>query len=259
MGLVHGALRPCNVLVLEDGHVMLMDVELAGLRDARAPDGVIAAKPPAEYRSPEQIRRAPVSEKTDVYAFAVILYEMLCGVPPFRASTRESVLAKHLAETPEPMRLRRREVPGSIERIVAQALDKQPEQRPLIQDVINLLKVEASGARDKRVRVRRLFHRLNRWVERARSRRPPSDLERLNALVERQGLLRQSLVTKEHESEGLQGELGELRRSLGALQGELERLRGERIAMAGAISAVVDLVGQLQRPMDEIARRLRTR
>ena len=259
MGLVHGALRPCNVLVLEDGHVMLMDVELAGLRDARAPDGVIAAKPPAEYRSPEQIRRAPVSEKTDVYAFAVILYEMLCGVPPFRASTRESVLVKHLAETPEPMRLRRREVPGSVERIVAQALDKQPEQRPLIQDVINLLKVEASGARDKRVRVRRLFHRLNRWVERARSRRPPSDLERLNAPIERQGLLRQSLVAKEHESEGLQGELGELRRSLGALQGELERLRGERIAMAGAISAVVDLVGQLQRPMDEIARRLRTR
>jgi len=107
MGLVHGALRPCNVMVLEDGRVKLMDVELACLRDSESMKALVAAEPPAEYLAPEQIRQAPVTDKADVYAFAAILYEMLCGVPPFRAATREAILQKHLTEAPVPMRRRR--------------------------------------------------------------------------------------------------------------------------------------------------------
>jgi len=145
MGAVHGALRPRNVMVLEDGRVKLMDVELAGLRDAPATEGVLAAEPPAEYLSPEQIRRTPVTEKTDIYAFGVVLYEMLCGVPPFQAPTREVILAKHLTETPVPIRRRRHGVSASVERLVAQALDKKPEARPLMQDVLNGLWAGANG------------------------------------------------------------------------------------------------------------------
>ena len=145
MGAVHGALRPRNVMVLEDGRVKLMDVELAGLRDAPATEGVLAAEPPAEYLSPEQIRRTPVTEKTDIYAFGVVLYEMLCGVPPFQAPTREVILAKHLTETPVPIRRRRHGVSASVERLVAQALDKKPEARPLMQDVLNGLWADANG------------------------------------------------------------------------------------------------------------------
>ena len=145
MGLVHGALRPSNVMVLEDGRVKLMDLELAGLRDAQANEGLLAAEPPAEYLSPEQIRRAPATEKTDIYAFGVILYEMLCGVPPFQAPTRDAVLSKQLTETPTPMRRRRRAIPASVESAVALALYKQPELRPLMQDVLNRLWAEAHG------------------------------------------------------------------------------------------------------------------
>ena len=143
-GLIHGALRPRNVVVLKDGRVKLMDVELAGLRDAPAMEGVITAKPPAEYLSPEQICQAPVTEKTDIYAFAVIPYELLCGVPPFRAATSEAVLAKHLTETPVRMSLRRPAVPVAVERIVRRALDKQPEPRPFMPDVLNRLWAEAN-------------------------------------------------------------------------------------------------------------------
>ena len=145
MGAVHGALRPRNVMVLEDGRVKLMDVELAGLRDAPAMESILAAESPAEYLSPEQIRRAPVTEKTDIYAFGVVLYEMLCGVPPFQAPTREVILAKHLTETPVPIRRRRHGVSASVERLVAQALDKKPEARPLMQDVLNGLWADANG------------------------------------------------------------------------------------------------------------------
>src|SRR2546428_5835711 len=128
-----------------------MDLELAGLRDARPTDGSLVAKPSAEYLSPEQICRAPVTEKTDIYSFAVLLYEMLCGVPPFQAETRDAVLEKHLTEPPPPMRPRRA-VPASVESIVTQALDKQPELRPLMQDVLNGLWSDAHRPTNRRTR-----------------------------------------------------------------------------------------------------------
>src|SRR5205823_6664979 len=123
----------------------LMDVELIGVRDARALDGVINAEPPAEYLSPEQISRVPVTEKTDIYAFGVILYEMLCGVPPFRAATRAALLAEQQTETPVLLRRRRRAIPRGVEHIVMQALAKRPERRPLMPDLLDPLWAEAHG------------------------------------------------------------------------------------------------------------------
>jgi len=144
MGLVHGGLRPSNVMIGSDGHVTLMDVELTGVRAAQAVHGIMIDEPPPEYLSPEQIRQVLVTETTDIYAFAVILYEMLCGVPPFQGETREAVLAKHLTETPIPMRQRRRTVPVSLEAVVALALSKVPEPRPPIQTILNRLWEEAN-------------------------------------------------------------------------------------------------------------------
>ena len=139
MGLVHGALRPHNVMIRADGGVKLMDVELAGLRDAWAMRSISADEAPAEYLSPEQIRGLPATEESDVYAFAAILYEMLGGVPPFQAESRGAVLEKHLTATPVPMRRRRRSVPGSLEPVVALALSKPPNMRPSIQTLLNHL------------------------------------------------------------------------------------------------------------------------
>jgi len=145
MGLVHGALRPHNVMVRADGSVKLMDVELAGLRDAWVMRGISADESPSEYLAPEQIRGLSATETTDVYAFAVILYEMLCGVPPFQAETRGAVLEKHLTATPAPMRRRRRTVPRSLESVIALALSKPPNMRPSIQTLLNHLWEEANG------------------------------------------------------------------------------------------------------------------
>jgi serine/threonine-protein kinase len=145
LGFVHGAVRPRNVMVREDGGLKLMDVELIGLRDASKMKGVIAEESPSEYLSPEQISGLPATDATDVYAFATILYEMLCGKPPFQATTREAVLSKHLTETPAPMRRRRRTVPGSLETVVALALSKPPNMRPSIQNLLNLIWEEANG------------------------------------------------------------------------------------------------------------------
>src|SRR4029450_8485767 len=63
MGFIHGALCPRNVMVLEDGHVKLLDIELAGLRDQREVQSLVNAEPRAEYLSPEQIQKAPIKRK----------------------------------------------------------------------------------------------------------------------------------------------------------------------------------------------------
>lgn len=76
------------------------------------------------------------------------------------------------------------------------------------------------------------------------------------ALIEDRDRLRQTLEAREREREGLHGEVNELRRNLGSLQSELEGLRGERVAMAEAVGGVVGLLGQLQRPLDELGRQL---
>jgi len=77
------------------------------------------------------------------------------------------------------------------------------------------------------------------------------------ALIGERDRLRQSLEAREEECEQLRGELGAVRRDLAALQSALEGLRGERAAVVETFGEVVDLLGQLHRPMDEIARRLR--
>jgi serine/threonine protein kinase len=144
MGFVHGAINPRNVVVLEDGRVKLLDVELAGLRDAREIQ--------AEYLSPEQIENGPTTEKTDIYAFGVLLYELLGGAPPFQGPTRDAIFVKHLKDVPAPIHRRRDGVPASVARAVTLALSKQAEARPLMGDVLNLLWTGAHGPAPRRTR-----------------------------------------------------------------------------------------------------------
>ena len=140
LGRVHGAIRPRNVMVLADGRVKLMDIELAGLREATAlRDG----NAPAEYMAPEQVNGGLWTEKTDSYAFGLLVYDVFCGGPPFQGSSRDVVLAKQLREAPTPMR-RRRPVPASVESIVTQALEKDPDLRPWMDELLNGLWGETS-------------------------------------------------------------------------------------------------------------------
>src|SRR5436309_342 len=152
MGFIHGAIYPRNVMVLEDGHVKLLDVELAGIRDAREIQGLVNVDPQAEYLSPEQIQKGPVTEKTDIYAYGIVLYELLSGTPPFQGSTRDAIFTKHLKDAPIPIHRRRDGVPASVSRAVTLALYKQPEARPLMGDVLNLLWTGAHGPAPRRTR-----------------------------------------------------------------------------------------------------------
>jgi len=144
LGIVHAAVRPCNVRILPQGRLKLMDLEIAGLRGAPELHDQLSETAPADYLAPEQVRGAPLSDKTDVYAFGLTLYELLCGVPPFRNDSRDAVLSAQLDEAPPRMRRRRSGIPKGVQTLVSRALGKQPESRPFMSNLLNDLDDAAS-------------------------------------------------------------------------------------------------------------------
>jgi serine/threonine protein kinase len=91
--------------------------------------------------APETIREGEYSERSDLYAWGIVLYEMLHGQPPFNAKTGDALKYKHVNEPPKPLRELRPEVPVALEHIVMQALEKDPVRRPAnMQAVITALR-----------------------------------------------------------------------------------------------------------------------
>jgi len=136
-GLVHGALRPNNFLVHEDGHVTLLDVELVALRDVPALKKRVLERSPAAYAAPEQIDGHAVSEKTDVYAFATLLHQMVAGELPGNAAEgqgAESWFAKRWT-----LLRGRASVPAAIAKALVEARDPLPQRRPFMQTLLNSL------------------------------------------------------------------------------------------------------------------------
>jgi serine/threonine protein kinase len=152
-GYVHGGLRPRNVVLSDDGQLKLLDVELCGLRDQLELTDLVGGKPPQEHLSPEQIRHDPITEKSDIYAFALLVYELLCGLPPFQAGTREAEATGPLT-APVPLRQRRRTIPRSVDSVIMAALDTRPERRPFMHVILNQLWAELNRpVSDRRERV----------------------------------------------------------------------------------------------------------
>jgi eukaryotic-like serine/threonine-protein kinase len=143
-GFVHAAVRPENFVIGADGGVKLLDVELVALRDIPVVQPHLVEVAPPAYLTPEQIEGNPASEKSDVYAFGVLLYRMLSGALPFEGRTRDELFAKHLRETPGLLNRRGRVVPVAVEAVLVEALDKVPERRPFMQRVLNQLAANRS-------------------------------------------------------------------------------------------------------------------
>ena len=129
VGLVHGDLKPGNVLITPEEQVKVVDFGLARALGESAMDeeGELVWGTPA-YFAPEQASGGQVVAATDVYAIGVILYEMLTGQLPFVGSDLE-VARKHLLETPTPVDQLNPRIPEKLAHIVERALQKRPDDR----------------------------------------------------------------------------------------------------------------------------------
>jgi serine/threonine protein kinase len=130
-GIVHRDIKPENILMVS-GRAVLADFGLAMTASdprRRTLSGHVVGTP--AYMSPEQ--GAPggqVDRRSDVYALACVVYEMLAGEPPFSAATAQAVLIRHAVDPVPPLARMRRAVPAALERALFQALAKSPSDRP---------------------------------------------------------------------------------------------------------------------------------
>ena len=133
-GVVHRDLKPSNVLIERGGRVVLTDFGIASIA------GGYGVQPQQrgwwgtpEYMAPEQARGdARITHRADIYALGVVTYQMLTGRVPFRRDVPLATLHAHIHETPPPLRARPggRRIPVHVERVVLQAMQKDPARRP---------------------------------------------------------------------------------------------------------------------------------
>lgn len=137
--IVHRDLKPENVMICRraDGaeYAVVMDFGLAKERRADAElqkltaTGIILGTP--EFMSPEQIRGKTLDARSDVYALALMTYEMLTGKLPFTGSSAQEIMIARLRGEPLPLRRARPDLdlPEGVERVIARALERDPDDR----------------------------------------------------------------------------------------------------------------------------------
>ncbi|MCA1664766.1 MAG: serine/threonine protein kinase, partial [Myxococcales bacterium] len=138
-GVVHRDLKPENVMLLdvrgESDFVKVCDFGIAKVASERDGDGsaitmagMVCGTP--EYMSPEQARGDSLDGRSDLYAAAVILYQLVTGDVPFRAESALGVITKHLTEEPTPPSKRRPAgVPPALEAVILRGLKKDKAER----------------------------------------------------------------------------------------------------------------------------------
>ena len=129
LGVVHRDLKPSNIMVDRDGHVRIMDFGIARSLRSRGPTGAGVLVGTPEYMSPEQVDGKEADQRSDIYSFGVILYEMVTGHPPFEGDTPLSVAYKHKNEPPKDPRTLTPSLPAGLSAIILKCLEKDREKR----------------------------------------------------------------------------------------------------------------------------------
>ena len=150
--VIHRDLKPDNIMLVDDAEapegerVKILDFGIAKLANSdteratsvKTRTGQLLGTP--TYMSPEQCRGTEVlDDKVDVYAMGVLLYEMLCGHPPFQSQGLGDLMAMHLYADPVPLKSLEPELNDALASLVASMLAKQPAQRPSMEQVAQTL------------------------------------------------------------------------------------------------------------------------
>jgi hypothetical protein len=128
-GLIHRDVKPQNMLVDDEDRAYLADFGLTKGARERGITRTGQYLGSLDYVSPEQIKGSPLSARSDLYAFAAVLYECLTGEVPYPRDTEAALLYAHLTEPPPLASDRVAGLPAPLDAVIAKGLAKQPEDR----------------------------------------------------------------------------------------------------------------------------------
>ena len=127
-GIVHRDIKPHNIIVLDNGTVMVADFGIAALQ-SEVPHVENEAIGSVHYISPEQAKGLPVDNRSDIYSLGIVMYEMLSGQLPFDGDDDRSIALKHLSAVPTPLTELVSSIPDELVSIVMKAMNPSLEAR----------------------------------------------------------------------------------------------------------------------------------
>ena len=125
--IIHGDVKPANILVTKDGQIKLGDFGVARFATQVSASGNVMGTP--AYLSPEQIQGNTQDTRSDLFSLGIILYQMTTGVRPFDGSSVSAVCAQIIAVTPPPPSQHNASLPPAFDRVVMRCLAKDPADR----------------------------------------------------------------------------------------------------------------------------------
>ncbi|WP_400767489.1 serine/threonine-protein kinase [Methylosinus sporium] len=129
MGVIHRDIKPSNLMIGNDGRVKIMDFGIARVQGSVRMTRAGTAIGTPLYMAPEQRRGSEGDERSDLYALAVVLYEILSGAAPFAGLDEVELLQAQIGRDPPPLVPRIPGVTPELEAAIMKALSKRPEQR----------------------------------------------------------------------------------------------------------------------------------
>ncbi|MEJ2636159.1 MAG: protein kinase [Calditrichia bacterium] len=147
--LVHGDLKPSNIIITPQGKPKLLDFGLAGLISTPADTLSISGTFP--YIAPEKIIGSPNTEQTDIYALGNILYRLFTGISPFEKSHQSAQIYAIMHDIPRSPNQLNKKLPAILGDIILRCLEKEPKSRYTSAKVLlsDLNAVELSDIREK--------------------------------------------------------------------------------------------------------------
>ncbi|MDD4024680.1 MAG: protein kinase [Kiritimatiellae bacterium] len=124
-GMVHGDVKPENILFDNDKNAKLVDFGLSAM--ASGPGNDVWGTP--YYIAPEKVRRQKIDHRSDIYSLGGTLYHAIAGVPPFEGEDATAVVKARFESAAKPMKEIRAGVPDEVEAIVARMLSPDPQTR----------------------------------------------------------------------------------------------------------------------------------
>jgi serine/threonine protein kinase len=151
---IHRDVKPDNMLMTVDSHLLLSDFSLAVIAHSTSSQFSQQIAGTAIYMAPEQIEQYP-RPASDQYALGVVVYEWLCGQPPFSGTILE-VATKHCLTPPPPLRMHNSAIPPAVEHVVLRALRKDWQARfPSVREFAQALQQASHESTATSIRPRR--------------------------------------------------------------------------------------------------------